>query len=107
MLAAANMDLGGSNRATENYDKLAIQIWNSIKTAESINYFTVLSVAYGQLGQLSEKKGYTDSALAFYQQALDYSNRSGYKKYWGFTLTLTGNIYQLFLMCSQKLHHKT
>ncbi len=52
-----------------------------LKTASDIGDFTIISMGFRMLGSFYLKRNQPDSSLFFYQQAIDYANKSGHKKY--------------------------
>jgi two-component system, NtrC family, sensor kinase len=54
---------------------------------------TLLSQAYRHLGQINLRINRLDSALMFYEKSLDYSAKSGYRKYSNMAFNDMGDIY--------------
>jgi two-component system, NtrC family, sensor kinase len=93
VLATILSDLSGLYGTTENYDQELITVRKSFSIATQINDNTLLSQAYRHLGQINLRINRLDSALMFYEKSLDYSAKSGYRKYSNMAFNDMGDIY--------------
>ena len=68
MYATMLNDMSGTYTATKNYEKELSTIKHCIEIATSINDFTVLSLAYTQLGNINFRNKQVDSALVLFSR---------------------------------------
>ncbi len=93
MLAILYLDYSGLYRRTQNIEKGKIAIRKSIKIAALLEDYSILSLASNRLGELYYDMDNPDTALIYFQDALKYSNKSGYAKYKSDALISLGTIY--------------
>ena len=93
MLAILYLDYSGLYRRTQNIEKGVTAIRKSIKIAALIKDYSILSLASNRLGELYYDMGNPDTAIFYFQDALKYSNKSGYAKYKSDALNSLGTIY--------------
>ena len=73
--------------------KALLNFFEARKIAESIHDKVLFSRISMVIGSVYINLNQLDSAMIYESEALQYSNESGYNKYKGFILYLTGNIY--------------
>jgi len=78
---------------TKDTKKELFNLFEARKIAESIHDKVLFSGISMVIGQAYINLNQLDTALIYESEALQYSNESGYNKYKGFILYLTGNIY--------------
>jgi len=78
---------------TKNQEKIISTTKRSIEIAESINNFTLLSLAYNNLGDILFKNNRIDSALMFFKKSLECIEKTGYEKNKSSTLGYIGDVY--------------
>ena len=93
MYATMLNDMSGTYTATKNYEKELSTIKHCIEIATSINDFTVLSLAYTQLGNINFRNKQVDSALVLFRKALEFVAKSGFRKYQSDILINIGDVY--------------
>ena len=79
VLAFLHQDIGTLYGNTGNFEKQVSNCIEALKIAESVNDQSLLSVVNMNLGMAYMNLNKLDSALAFEQKALDYSNTSGFQ----------------------------
>jgi len=78
---------------TDNNEKKLSTVHQTIEIATSINDFTILSLAYNNLGDIYFKKNKIDSALIYFKKSLVCIEKSGYRKNKSGTLGYAGDVY--------------
>jgi len=78
---------------TENFEKELSTILHSLKIANSINDYTILSLVYSRFGGIRLRNKEIDSALIFFKGSLVFEEKSGFRKYQSSTLNSIGDIY--------------
>ena len=85
--------LGLLYHATGNNQKSKSYCYKALEIAEEVNDLIMLTLVNMDLGSLYSDLGKLDSALIFDQNALKYSNSSGYSKYKGIIYRSIAEIY--------------
>jgi two-component system, NtrC family, sensor kinase len=93
VLALVHQDMGTLYGNTGNFEKQVSNCLEALKIAESVNDQSLLSIINMNLGMAYMNLNKLDSALAFEQKALDYTNTSGFQINKGRILFRIGNIY--------------
>ncbi|MEO5984149.1 MAG: tetratricopeptide repeat protein, partial [Ferruginibacter sp.] len=93
VLAVIHHDMARLYGGTRNREKELFNYFKALKIAESINDQAILSIVNMSLGLTFINLNKLDSALVFEQQALNYSNTSGFQQNKGRILYRIGMIY--------------
>jgi signal transduction histidine kinase len=93
MLATLLSDMSSVFTVTENFEKELSTTKYCIEVATPINDYTVLSLAYTNLGQINFRNNQADSSLVLFKEALGFVEKSGYRKYQSDILQNIGNVY--------------
>jgi len=93
VLASIHNHLGILYMRTGDIKKKLFNYFECRRISENIHDTASLSLNSMDLGDAYTSLGKLDSALTYAQEALMFSNESGYKKYKGYILYIVGNIY--------------
>ena len=93
VLASIHNHLGILYMRTGDIKKKLFNYFECRRISENIHDTASLSLNSMDLGDAYTSLGKQDSALTYAQEALMFSNESGYKKYKGYILYIAGNIY--------------
>jgi two-component system, NtrC family, sensor kinase len=86
-------DMSQLYRSIGNNEKELFWILQSLKIGRSINNYTMLTTVSGNLADQYLKTNQLDSAIFYAKQAIEYMDKTGYKTYKGFSLSVIGNVY--------------
>ena len=93
ILAAIHLELGELYGYTGNIEKRRFHYSESERIAQGTNDKILLSYVNFCRGHLYSSLKQPDSALAVYKKALDYTLQSGFERYKGHILRMTGRAY--------------
>jgi len=92
ILAFIHIDIGILYKRTGNYEKELTSFKECVRLAKELNDNILLSLGLGSIGAVFMDRNILDSALYYIQLEIEYTEKSGYYKYYGSALQNVGNI---------------